>query len=210
MDPIYLLTVLGVILVSMILHELMHGLVAHWLGDETARDSGRLSLNPLKHIDPFMSILLPMVLALSGGLIFGGAKPVPVDNRRLKWGEWGMALVAIAGPATNLLISFVAFLIGYFSGILDSSDYVGLVVQGFVLINLGFCIFNLIPIPPLDGSRVLYAFAPEGFQRVMEGMERYGIIVVFVLVMVFGSVLTGVMSGAMRGILQLFEWIVGI
>ena len=208
MDVVYLLIVLGVILVSMILHELMHGMMAHWLGDDTAKDSGRLSLNPLKHIDPFMSILLPMILAVSGGPIFGGAKPVPIDSRRLKWGEWGMALVAIVGPLTNFLIAFVAFLIGHFSGLLYQLDYVGTIFQGFVFINLGFCIFNLLPIPPLDGSRVLYALAPGGVQRAMASMERYGIMIVFLLIMVFGGVFSGIMTGAMTGILQFFEWVV--
>lgn len=209
MDIAYLLIVLGIIVFSMMLHELAHGGVAFLLGDDTAKLSGRLSLNPLKHIDPYMSILLPMLLAISGGPIFGGAKPVPVDGRRLRWGEWGMALVAIVGPITNFLISFVAFLIGHFSGLLYDYGYVGLTFQGFVFVNLGFCIFNLIPIPPLDGSRVLYALAPNGVQRVMMAMEKYGIFIVLILVMVFGSVFSGIMNGAMNGILQFFLWIVG-
>jgi len=208
-DFVYLLIVLVVILVSMILHELMHGLVAHWLGDDTAKDSGRLSLNPLKHLDPFMSVLLPMLLAISGGPIFGGAKPVPIDSRRLKWGDWGMAITAIAGPATNFLIALIAFLIGHFSGLLYADGYVGLLAVMFVVVNLGFCVFNLLPIPPLDGSRVIYALAPAPVQRVMLNMERYGIMIVLVLVLVFGGVFGSIMQGAIFGILQFFEFIVG-
>ena len=210
MDFFGLLIVFGVIIVSMVLHELAHGAVAYWLGDDTARDSGRLSLNPLKHLDPVLSILLPMMLAISGGPVFGGAKPIPVDGRRLKWDEWGMALVAVAGPATNILIAFIFFLIGHFSGLIYSMDYVGYIFQGFVFINLGFCIFNMLPIPPLDGSRVLYALAPEVVQRVMLGMERYGIIIVFGLIVMFGSVFSNIIGNAMDGVLWAFEWIVGV
>lgn len=208
-DIVYLLIVLGVILVSMILHELAHGLVAYALGDDTAKENGRLSLNPIKHIDPVMSILVPMLLALSGGPIFGGAKPVPVDYRKLKWGEWGMALVAVAGPLTNFLIAFLVFLVGHFTGWLYGGGNVGMILVQFVFINLGFGLFNLFPIPPLDGSRVLYALAPRPVQRMMMGMERYGIMIVFVLVMVFGGVLGNVMSGAMVQILRFFEFVVG-
>ena len=206
----YLFVVLGVVLVSMILHELMHGATAYWLGDDTAKANGRLSLNPLKHLDPFMSVLLPMLLAISGGPIFGGAKPVPIDGRRLKWREWGMALVAIAGPVTNFLIALVAFLVGHFTGLLYTGGYGGLICARFVLVNLGFMVFNLIPIPPLDGSRVLYALAPESVQRVMMNMERYGIMIVLILVMVFGGVFTNIMQGAILGILRFFELIVGL
>ena len=104
--------VLAVILLSMMLHELAHGFVAYKLGDDTAKEDGRLTLNPLKHLDPWLSVAMPLILLLSGGPVFGGAKPVPVNSSKLKWGPWGMALVAIAGPLTNFLIAFVAFLVG--------------------------------------------------------------------------------------------------
>ena len=101
-----------IVLVSMIFHELAHGLVAYWLGDDTAKSEGRLTLNPTKHLDPFLSILLPLMMFISGGPVFGGAKPVPVNSRNLKHGVWGMALVAIAGPLTNFALALVGFLIG--------------------------------------------------------------------------------------------------
>ena len=104
---IYIAIVLGVILLSMTLHEAMHGFVAFWLGDDTAKREGRLTLNPIKHLDPFLSILLPLGLAIVGAPIFGGAKPVPFNPDRVRGEEWGAALVAIAGPLTNLIISFV-------------------------------------------------------------------------------------------------------
>ncbi len=211
MNITFLLVVLGVVLVSMILHELMHGLVAYWLGDDTAKVSGRLSLNPLRHLDPFMSLLLPMLLAVSGGPVFGGAKPVPVDGRRLKGGEWGMALVAVAGPVTNFLLAFAFFLVGHFTGMIygGGGEVWAQIVAQFILINLGFCVFNLIPIPPLDGSRVIYALAPQGVKEVMLRMERFGILIVFGLIVIFGSVFSNLMGGAVNGILQFFVWVVG-
>lgn len=213
-----LVIVFGVILVSMVLHELAHGLVAYWLGDDTAKNDGRLTLNPLKHLDPVLSILLPLLMFMSGGVVFGGAKPVPVDSRNLKWGPWGMALVAIAGPLTNFLLALLAFLIGSWTGLIgvdggalyySASGVGGLIMAQIVMVNLGFGIFNLIPIPPLDGSRVLYAIAPDGVRRVMEKMEYAGLIIVFALVILFPSVLSAIMGGGIEGVLTAFSWLVG-
>lgn len=200
----------GVILVSMMLHELAHGLVAYWLGDDTAKSEGRLTLNPLKHLDPVLSLLMPLLLFLSGGPIFGGAKPVPINTRNLKNGVWGMALVAIAGPITNFLLAFIAFLVGYFAGWLSDGGVMGMICSDFVMINLGFGIFNLIPIPPLDGSRVVYAIMPDPIQDLMEKMERWGIIIVMILVIVFPGLISAIMTGAMEGVLTVFYWIVGV
>ena len=114
----YMATVLIVILFSMTLHEVMHGFVAYWLGDDTAKLQGRLTLNPVKHIDPFLTILLPIILALTPGApIFGGAKPVPFNPARVKYDEWGAALVAVAGPLTNFVIAFVFFAALALSGV---------------------------------------------------------------------------------------------
>ena len=211
----YLVTILiafGVILISMMLHELAHGFVAYKLGDDTAKEEGRLTLNPFKHLDPILSLAMPLLLFLSGGPIFGGAKPVPVDSRKLKHGVWGMAMVAIAGPLTNFILAFVAFLIGYFTGAFTIGTYntfYGELMSNFVLINLGFGIFNLIPIPPLDGSRVLYAIAPDGVRSIMEGMERWGIVLVLLLVVIASDFISMLMGGAMNGVLQAFYFIVG-
>ena len=211
MDFTYLFIVLLVVLVSMVLHELMHGVVAHLLGDDTAKADGRLTLNPLKHLDPFMSILLPLLLAISGGPIFGGAKPVPINTYNLKYKEWGFALVALAGPATNIFLAFVGFLIGHFTGLFYlANGFWPMFMEAWVFINLGFAIFNIIPIPPLDGSRLLYAIAPESVQRVMAQIERYGIILVFALVMIFGTALSSFMTGSMQAIIRAFYWIVGV
>ena len=201
--------IVSIIVFSMVLHELAHGCVAYLLGDTTAKDDGRLTLNPLKHLDPFMSVILPLALFFMGGVVFGGAKPVPVNFSKVRGREWGMALVALAGPFTNFLIAFIAFLVGHFTGCIYDGSFGGFVCTEFVLINLGFMVFNLIPIPPLDGSRVLYVLMPDGVRDFMNGMEKYGLIVVYILILLGGGVFTTIMTGAISGILNGFYWIVG-
>lgn len=209
MGVLNLLIVLIIIVGSVILHELSHGIVAYWLGDHTAKDAGRLSFNPIKHIDPIMSIAVPVVLYLLRAPVFGGAKPVPIDQHNLKWREWGMALVALAGPFTNFLLAFIAFLIGHFTGLLyNDGTAVQFIIASIVRINLGFMVFNLIPIPPLDGSRVLYAIAPDGFRNFMLAMEQYGFIIVYLMIFLFGEVFSNLMINAMNGVLGFFYWIV--
>lgn len=205
-----IVVVFVVVIFSMMLHELAHGVVAYKLGDDTAKDEGRLTLNPLKHLDPVLSVAMPLILFLSGGPVFGGAKPVPINTRNLRHGVWGMALVAIAGPITNFLIAFVAFLIGYFTGWLYAGGVVELIFAELIYINLGFGIFNLIPIPPLDGSRVLYAIAPDGVRNVMAGMEQMGIIIVLLIVVLFPQVTSTIIGGGMNAILKAFYFVVGV
>lgn len=210
--------ILIIVVGSVILHELAHGVVAYWLGDRTAKDAGRLTLNPLKHIDPYMSILVPVILYLLHAPVFGGAKPVPVNYRNLKGKEWGMALVAFAGPFTNFLIALIAFLIGHAVGLIGFEASSGLyyaansipafIFAEVVMVNLGFMIFNLIPIPPLDGSRILYAISPDFFRNILNTLERYGIIIVYALILLFGQFFSSLMIGGMNGILQLFSHLV--
>lgn len=205
MNILTIIIVFGIVLVSMILHELAHGLVAFCLGDTTAKEEGRLTLNPLAHLDPFTSLLLPMLLFMIGGPVFGGAKPVPVNTRNIKFGAWGMALVAVAGPLTNFLLALVGFEIGYHAGYLNGDGVNNLIVVNFVMINLGFCVFNLLPIPPLDGSRILYALAPDRIRELMTMAEqKFGILTVFLLVMVFGTALSTVMGTVIKNILEFF------
>lgn len=209
-DIIQIITVFIIVLASVILHELSHGVVAYWLGDRTAKEAGRLTLNPLKHIDPYMSILVPVVLYLLNAPVFGGAKPVPVNFRNLKWHEWGMALVAAAGPLTNFLIALIAFLIGYFTGVFfDFTSFGYFLVTEIVFINLGFMIFNLIPVPPLDGSRVLYAIAPDSARKVLDKIEPYGIFIVYALILLLGQVFQSFMASGINGIWHFFWHLVG-
>lgn len=205
MDIQLLLIVLGVILVSMTIHEVMHGYVAYWLGDDTAKHQGRLTFNPLSHIDPFLTILLPLLLALSGGPIFGGAKPVPFNPNRLKYAEWGVALVAIAGPLTNLLIAFVCFGIMTLIGNSPLTTVLILAVQ----VNLGFFAFNMLPLPPLDGSRVLYALAPDFVRRGMEEMERLGFIVILLIVVLGNTLIVQYMRTVVGFFIDVFGMIFG-
>lgn len=202
--------VLSIVLGSMILHELAHGLVAFWLGDKTAKEEGRLTLNPIKHLDPFLSILLPVMLFLMGGPVFGGAKPVPINSQRLKGREWGMALVAVSGPIMNLILAYVGFLVGQGTGWWWGTDIRAMIIQSVVAINLGFFVFNLLPIPPLDGSRVLFALAPDGARRVMMKMEQgLGLVVVFGLVMLMGSGFSLMMGKITGEIIKFFYSTVG-
>jgi Zn-dependent protease len=178
--------VLGTLFVSTALHEMMHAYVALRLGDDLAHSRGRITLNPLKHIDPILTVALPLVLMLLGSAPILAAKPVPINVNRLKGREMGMALVGLAGPVTNLALGCVAALV------LRNVALGGLmldVVAYFFYINVGLFVFNMLPLPPLDGSRVLYAVAPEPVQRVMEQIESYGIMVIILFVSLFYSVI---------------------
>ncbi|MEI6851045.1 MAG: site-2 protease family protein [Candidatus Saccharibacteria bacterium] len=208
-DILYLVIVLSIVLVSMTFHEAMHAFAAYWLGDDTARLHGRLSLNPIKHIDPFLTIILPIMLALSGGPIFGGAKPVPFNPNNLHYGDFGPAIVALAGPLTNLLLSFIIFGIWVVVG-LPSQGIWGQIFVSAISVNLGFFIFNLIPIPPLDGSRVLYSLAPEFVRRGMESIERYGIIIVFMIIFFAGAAFSSFMIAIINFFITAFGHIYGL
>lgn len=204
-----------VILLSMTIHEAMHAFMGYFLGDNTAKIEGRLTLNPLKHIDPFMTILLPLTMALLGGPVFGGAKPVPFNPNRVRYGEWGAAMIALAGPLTNLFIAFLAFGIGDLMGVVSNgglvaSSFLGSVIAMTVSVNLGFFVFNMLPVPPLDGSRLLYALAPESARRLMEQIEQYGTLVVFLLVVLFSSAIGRVMSACIITILDVFMMIFSV
>lgn len=205
-----IIIVLCVIFISMTIHEVMHGLIAYYLGDDTAKAQGRLTLNPLKHIDPFLTILLPILLALTPGApIFGGAKPVPFNPNRLRYGEWGVALVAVAGPLVNLLIAFI------FYGLMilirpGEITLLGEIINLAIIVNLGFFVFNMLPLPPLDGSRVLYALAPDFVRRGIEAIERLGVWVILAVVLLASRYIGEFMLGAINMILRVFEVIFGV
>jgi Zn-dependent protease len=196
-----------VILVSMTLHEMTHAYVGYWLGDDTAKHEGRLTLNPLAHIDPFLTILLPILLAVTGAPIFGGAKPVPFNPNNVRWGEFGAMLVGIAGPISNFLLAFIGFAILALAG---GGGITGYILQIWILVNLGFFIFNILPIPPLDGSRLLYYLAPDSVRVLLATMEQYGLIVVFAIILLFSQYLGMYMQTAINFFLGIFGAIFGV
>ncbi len=176
------------LIISIALHEAMHAFTARWLGDTTAEDAGRLTLNPLRHIDPLTTILLPVVSLLLFNAPFLAAKPVPFNPDRVRYGEFGAALVGIAGPLTNLVLAILAAIIIRTSNLaLDSSLLSFLSI--FLAVNVGIFVFNMIPFPPLDGSRLLYAFAPEPLQDVMSRIEGMGFSAIILFMVLFFYVL---------------------
>lgn len=175
-----LLYVVVSIVLALSIHEAMHAFTAHWLGDTTAQEEGRLSLNPLRHIDPFTTVVLPIITLIIFHVPILAAKPVPFNPERVKYEEFGSALIAAAGPLTNLVLAILGALLLH--GLQAGGPLIDFLVT-FIELNVVLFIFNSIPIPPLDGSRVLYAFAPEPVQRFMDQIEPYGILLVFALVL---------------------------
>jgi len=167
------------IVISLSIHEAMHAYAAHALGDTTAQDMGRLSLNPLKHIDPLTTVIMPIVTLIIFKFPILAARPVPFNPDRVKYDEFGAAIVGAAGPLTNLALAIIGALAIHVVSSVALLDFLDI----FVTLNVVIFIFNILPIPPLDGSRVLYAFAPEPVQNVMRQIEPYGLFIVFALVL---------------------------
>ncbi len=149
------------LIMSVVLHEMAHGYAANWLGDPTARLQGRLSANPLVHLDPLMSVIVPGLLIFSGSpFLFGAAKPVPYNPYNFRNQKWGEAIVAVAGPVANLVIALVFSILVRFSEVLGlNAAFVSLAVS-IVVLNIFLALFNLVPIPPLDGSKILPRLLP--------------------------------------------------
>jgi Zn-dependent protease len=185
-DPVQVALVIAFLVLSLALHEVAHGWMALQRGDPTARDLGRLSLNPIVHIDPIWTILVPLVTYWTAGFIFGGARPVPVDYHRLRSPLRDMALVAAAGPLTNLLLAVVFmlafktsfFLLGY-----ELDQLLPRVLYAVMFFNVLLFVFNLVPIPPLDGSRILAWVLPSGLRPAYVRLERVGMLVIVVLLL---------------------------
>ncbi len=197
MDFLSLILYFLVIVPSAIFHEYMHGWTAEQLGDPTARYAGRLTLNPISHIDWFGTILMPILLYFSSGgnFLFAYAKPVPYNPYNLRNQRWGPVLVGLAGPLANLAIALV---FAGLSKILPVSELLFGFLQIIIVSNLSLMVFNLIPIPPLDGSKILYAVWPLHSRAFLETLERYGFIVLMVFVFYFSSVLTPIVAWIYR------------
>lgn len=178
-----------VLVFSVVIHEISHGFVAERFGDDTARRAGRLTLNPIRHIDPFGSIILPLLMALiPGGVVFGWAKPVPINPRNFRNPDRDTAYVSAAGPLSNITLAFIFGMLIRALSFLPPTAWSTALISLFgiiVITNVALAIFNLVPIPPLDGSGVLFAFLPRSMYLVRVFLQRYGLFI-FLAFVFFG------------------------
>ena len=190
---------IAILIMSIVIHEVSHGFMAEYFGDDTARNAGRLTLNPLRHLDLFGSILLPAVLILShAGFLFGWAKPVPYNPNNLSDRKWGTIWVATAGVLANFLIAIVFGIIirltpVIFSSLVLSSGFY-FITSAIVIVNLALAIFNLVPIPPLDGSKILFSFLPESAFDFIIVYEQYSLILLLVFIVFFSDYLYPILA----------------
>jgi Zn-dependent protease len=197
-----LLILVPVLVLSMAAHELAHGLVAYRLGDPTAKRAGRLSLNPLKHLDPLGTAMF-FITYILGGFVFGWAKPVPVSPYYFKNRQWGMAAVGLAGPVTNFVVAVVTIVI--LNAIHPSADgWAFEILSSLFAVNVVLGLFNLVPIPPLDGSRVLGAFLPRRAYERWAALDQYGMILVFVAMFALWGPFQRLLGWAINGLADAF------
>ncbi len=203
MEPISLIFSIIILIFSVIIHEISHGYAAEALGDPTARFAGRLTLNPIPHLDLFGSILLPALLVITGSpFLIGWAKPVPYNPHNLRNQRWGEAIVAGAGPLVNIIIALIFGLILRFGALSLSYNEIN-IISTVVIINILLAVFNLVPIPPLDGSKILFSILPSSARQARYSLERYGFILVLIFVIFFWHYLSPV-------IFSIFSLITGI
>jgi len=189
-DLLYQIVLLVIpVIVAITFHEAAHGYVALHFGDSTAKDEGRVTLNPLKHVDPFGTVILPAVLYFTAGFLFGYAKPVPVKFGQLRNPRWDMIWVAIAGPAMNIALAIISaiLLVLFTQGINDDSVFANVLMRSLSL-NAILAVFNMLPLPPLDGSKVVAPFLPIELARPYLGFERFGMVVLLLVVFVLPMV----------------------
>lgn len=197
-----ILITLVLLIFSVIVHEVSHGIVAEKLGDSTARDEGRITINPIPHIDPFGSILLPgILLAFGSPIVFGAAKPVPVNFENLRPRKLGMALVSLVGPLSNLILA-ILFALPLKFGLVHG--VVGQVWEQAVVLNLVLAVFNILPIPPLDGSKILASLLPDNIMYRLLEMERFGFIIVIIFLML------GILDKILLPVVYLFFHLFGL
>jgi Zn-dependent protease len=202
------------LIVSIILHEMAHGYAANALGDPTARLQGRLSPNPLVHIDLLGSIILPALLIISNaGILFGWAKPVPYNPYNLRNQKWGEALVAIAGPSANVFLALVFSIIIRFADVLSLGTSFVQMAWYIVYINILLALFNMLPIPPLDGSKILMAVLPyklqQKYKQFTMWIEQYGIFAMFAFIFIFLQVFATPFFGFVSSVVSLLTGISG-
>jgi Zn-dependent protease len=205
-DPLTVLYFVITLVPAIVLHELSHGVVADRLGDPTPRLMGRLTLNPVKHADPFGTLILPGLLLLPylfgrGGPVFGYAKPMPVNTSNLRSPDRHMMTIALAGPVTNLFLAVAGALllrlVGFGAGVL--TEFLGI----WITLNVILAVFNIMPIPPLDGSKVLAMFLPPRAREVYRSWEPYGALFMLVVFFLFPGAIFAIVSPVVEGLLAL-------
>jgi len=187
MEYLFLIVIL---IFSIVIHEVSHGAVANYLGDPTAKYAGRLTLNPIKHLDPIGSVIVPIFLILmakmaGGGIIFGWAKPVPINPYNFKDQKYGEAKVALAGPAANLALALIFGLALRFFPFISTLPGLALMFSYIVYINILLAIFNLLPVPPLDGSHILFSFLPPGMEKIKIFLSQFGLFILLFIIFFF-------------------------
>jgi Zn-dependent protease len=189
---------IAILIMSVVIHEISHGYVAEMFGDDTARNAGRLTLNPLKHLDPIGSIVVPALMYFSTGFVLGWAKPVPYNPNNLSNRKWGTVAVASAGILANLSIAiifgFFLRLSGRFSLGASLPAGFGFIISSIVITNLALAIFNLVPIPPLDGSKILFSLLPDSFSSLFMFLEQYGFILLLIFIFFFSGSLLPILA----------------
>jgi len=176
---------IAILVMSVVIHEISHGFMAEYFGDKTARHAGRLTLNPIKHLDLFGSILIPILLYFSSGFVFGWAKPVPYNPNNLRDRKKGEIAVAAAGILANLSIAIIFGIILRISTNFSVPAGFNFIISSIVVVNLALAIFNLVPIPPLDGSKILFNILPRSLNSIVELLEKYSIIFFIVFIVFF-------------------------
>lgn len=186
---------IAILIMSVVIHEVMHGFAAEFFGDKTARHAGRLTLNPLKHLDPFGSVILPALLVLSHSpFMFGWAMPVPYNPDNLSDKRWGTLAVASAGVLANFFIAIVFGLIIRFTIDLGLPKGFYIITNMIVITNLALGIFNLVPIPPLDGSKILFSLLPGSFYKILIFLEQYAFVLLLIFIIFFSNYLYPIMA----------------
>ena len=199
----FLIFQIVILIFSIVLHEVSHGWVSNSLGDPTAKNAGRLTLNPLPHIDPIGSLALPLFLVVmssitGGGIIFGWAKPVPVNPANLRNQKWGSVMVSLAGPASNLAVALIFGLLLRFLGGDVLNPSLALLFGYIAYINILLAVFNLLPIPPLDGSHILFSLLPASLNSIKILLSQYGFLVLLFIVFFFFQIISLVVNGVFR------------